>query len=251
MREPTGRRDRLSIRLPAGRDLIDETVPLLQRNVGRAGEVGPDVGTVHGFFARDPAAPGHRTPGTVHLRAVETRERTDYLTVVRHFRRRRTTARIRVVRRAGAKCRHRTVDLVVSNEQHVAVRSRERSHSVVPPGEHGPVVEHDRWRGKAGAGNQRVGVVKRAVLEAAGRWSRIRPSLKSATGPRTSGRGFAAAASAKTVFSDDPPTTTPPVVASAPRRNSRRPKRDIEHPQTKTGRPSSSSLPQSASVRNR
>ena len=133
-----------------------------QRDVRRAGEIGPDVGTVHRFLAGDPGAPRRRSAGAVHLGAVEARERPEDFAVLGDHDRRRATPRHRVVRHSAAVGRShrrpRIVDLVVADQDHVAVPASERRHSVVTTGQRCSVVECDRH----------LRVVERAVLET--RW---------------------------------------------------------------------------------
>ena len=143
--------------LAVGRDLEEEPVTLLQRDVGDAGEVRPDVRAVDRLLARDPASPRHAPAGTVHLGAVEAGVGLhDVAEQVDHDGR-RAAAGLGVVRRARTEGRGRPVDLVVADEDHVAVRSRERGHAVVAAGQGGAVAQGDRGtrcRGTTGTGSR-------------------------------------------------------------------------------------------------
>ena len=148
------------MRLAAGGHLEDEAVRLGRAaTFGRTGEVGPDVGTVDRLLAGDPAAPWHRPAGAVHLGAVEARERPDDLAVLGDDDRgcaarvpsRRTARRCR----RAAERRPGIVDLVVADEDHVAVPASESSHAVVTTGQRCAVVERrpaPPCRGTSGTG---------------------------------------------------------------------------------------------------
>src|SRR6202008_1412768 len=119
--EPARRRQGLPFGLAVDRDLEDEAVPLRERRVRCAGEVGPDVGTVDRLLAADPAAPWHLPTGAVHLRAVEAGVRPDDLAEAGHLDGRGTALGHRVVGLARvAERRAGVVQLVVADEEVVA-----------------------------------------------------------------------------------------------------------------------------------
>ena len=123
MREPPRSRDRLSIALTVGRHLEDVAVRLLQREVGRAGEVGADVGSVDRLLAGDPRAPRHHAAAAVEHRPVQARVAVHHLAEPGHLDRGRAGARHGVVRRTRPERRsvRRVGDLVVPHEDEVAV----------------------------------------------------------------------------------------------------------------------------------
>ena len=158
VREPAGARDRPPVRLPAGGNLEDEAVTLRERNVRDAGEVGADVGPVDGLLAHDPGIPRGRTPGAVHLRAVQARECVEDLAEAGHQHRRRDPSGHGVVRHADPDRGARVIDLVVAHKPDVSAGSAERGHPVVTPGKHGRAAVYQLRSG--------LGVVEGAVLEA-------------------------------------------------------------------------------------
>ena len=156
VREPSGLAERPGVREAARGDLEDVAVPLLQGHVGRAREVGADVGAVDGLLAGDPGAPRHLAAAAVHHRAAQAGVGVLHLAVPRHLDRGRARAAALVVRLGRTERRLRVVDLVVAHQKHRPAGPGEGAHPVVPAGQQGAVAQRHR----------RARVVERAVGEA-------------------------------------------------------------------------------------